>query len=536
MTTIKGGTSGRVITTAAGTSGRTTELRGGVNGSVVSADAGINGYVVDVQGGVNGRVYTVDAPPVELASNLIPPAPSFEGVKFAQFIPANLVHSGTLSIGDPIDSLPLYGDLIPSGAFTASGTARPTMGEDHAGRLCALFNGSTTMPTIEGLDLDLSSGISILTVERMTNYNVYAGLCRMDAGSDLANNSVYELYTNAQNNGDPNVTNRLSVTNRFPGPSSVAQHYGMRERTLISVDALHGPDNSMDGVYKDGVIVGPGGLVGPSTNVQRIQIAGYNRGKFNGEVHMWLLYDRQLTAAQYAEVREYVDTYFIAPPITEMPVFDGVEIYAWERETATGSGDLTSWPGTGGTLDPLVGKEPALAAQSVNFNGSTDVIKSTTSINWTSTYHAFVVCSNGNAAAGGSNVILSSEASNNAVRMYYNRGGVKIDCTIWLNTGAVVVPSSTYAGDGEHSPGLFEIDVDADFARMITDGVAGSDVALAAPARDTDQVLHVGARTDSALNPAALEARAIVLCMGDITPEQISQMRKYLNGKHLRVW
>lgn len=484
-------------------------------------------------GRLDGREGELDVPS---GPELIPPAPSFPGLKFAQFIPANLFLAGTHAIGDPIDSLPLYGDLIPGGAFTATGTARPTLGKDKAGRICALFNGSTTMPTIEGLDLDLSGGLSILTVEKLADYVQYAGLCRMDAGSDSGRGSVYELYTNTQNAGDPNTTNRLSITNRFPGPASVAQNNVMRERTLISVDALHGPDNSMAGIYKDGVLVGPGGLVGPSTNVQRIQLAGYNRVKWNGEAHGWIIYNGQLSAAQYAEVRAYVDTYFITPPITELPSFEGVTIYAWEREDALGVGDLTSWPGVGGTLEPIAGREPTVNPMSVDFNGSTDVIKTLAAVDWNSVFHLFVVCANGNAAAGATNVILSSEASLNAVRLYYNRGSARMDCTLWQTTGAVVVPNSGFAGDGEHSPGLFEVDVDAGFARMLTDGVAGPDVALAAPVRDTDQILHVGARGDSALNPAALEARAIVLCMDDITPEQAETMREYLHGKHLRVW
>lgn len=235
----------------------------------------------------------------------IPPAPSFPGMSFAQFIPANLVIDGTLALNDPIDSLPLYGDLIPGGAFTAAGSARPIVADDGTGRVGMQMDGVDDMPTITGLSLDLTGGFTFYAVFKVfAGWELFAGVLRADAGSDSATSSVAECYT-ATTSGP---TDRVLITRRL-GVTATAQSAGVNRSNILSVGGIW-DSGAERGIYLDGALSGTGSITNPSAAIQRIQIAGYDRAKFNGFAYTWIIYNGVHNAAQRLTVRDYLRAKF----------------------------------------------------------------------------------------------------------------------------------------------------------------------------------------------------------------------------------
>lgn len=235
---------------------------------------------------------------------LIPAAPSFPGMAFAQFIPANLYLGGDLGLNEPIDSLPLYGDLIPGGAFTASGTARPIL-QEVEGRLGAYHNGFRTLE-IDGLELDLTGGHLFFCVKKDESTGNFQGCARfqLNESPDTTTNSVFEFYNAA--GGQYAVTNRASA----PLVAGVAQ----RPRNSFFSLGANAPDPEYlnRGVYVDGVRETTFGFNTAKISgiVTKIQVAGYNRVQFRGNLETWGVIAGQPNASQREQLRDYLRIYF----------------------------------------------------------------------------------------------------------------------------------------------------------------------------------------------------------------------------------
>lgn len=227
---------------------------------------------------------------------LIPPAPSFPGMNYAQFIPANLVLDGTLELNDPIGNLPLYGDLIPGGSFIASGSARPIVADNGTGRVGMQLDGVDDMPEITGLSLDLTGGCTWYCVSLRDVVSAGRGLIRGDAGSSGANDSYLEAYHTG-------LTGNFSARTRTPTTAVVGASW---PQTLESQGFVTGASG---GTIRDGVLTA-GTLTRPSEVIQRIQIAGYDTRLFVGFAYTWILYNAEHTPAQRLVVRDYLRDQF----------------------------------------------------------------------------------------------------------------------------------------------------------------------------------------------------------------------------------
>lgn len=222
-------------------------------------------------------------------------------MNFAQFIPANLYLGGDLALNDPIGNLPLYGDLIPGGAFTASGSARPIVADDGTGRVGMSMDGVDDMPAIAGLSLDLTAGCTLYVVLNQVYDISGAGWLRADAGSTASNQSVIEGYYSTA------VAQYFATSNRLTSPSTTQVAYP--PAGLKSICQIHS-DGSEKGIYGDGVLLLAGAVASPDSIIQNIQIAGFDRRKFKGFAYTWILYNAEHTPAQRLVVRDYMRNNF----------------------------------------------------------------------------------------------------------------------------------------------------------------------------------------------------------------------------------
>lgn len=254
-----------------------------------SVDAGRVFGVESIRAGDVGQTGIVTGPV------LIPPAPSFPGMNFAQFIPANLYLDGTLALNDPIDSLPLYGNLIPGGAFTASGSARPIVADDGTGRVGMQMDGVDDMPEITGLSIDFTGGCTFYCVTLRDALTVGRGILRGDVGGSGGNDARLEAYY---------VATSTSFAARTGTPFTIASTSwpaGLESHGFVT--------GTSGGAIRDGVLTA-GSLPRPSEVIQRIQIAGYDMRLFAGFAYTWILYNAEHTPAQRLVVRDYLRDQF----------------------------------------------------------------------------------------------------------------------------------------------------------------------------------------------------------------------------------
>lgn len=253
-------------------------------------------------GRLDGREGELDVPS---GPSLIPPAPSFPGMSFAQFIPANLFLGGVLALNDPIDSLPLYGDLIPGGAFTAAGSARPLLSSDGSGRYAAAFNGTDTMPEITGLTLDLTGGCTVYFVFRRDAG--LGGVLRADSGDGGADKSRMEIYSNS---GGVETFNQVISANRISGLTFSQVSSSIEFGEAHSLCGVWSNANETRGIYRDGVKIGSGGPAPPAAAIENIQLTGYNKSKLNGFLYTEIIYNGVHVQAQINEVCGYIRQHF----------------------------------------------------------------------------------------------------------------------------------------------------------------------------------------------------------------------------------
>lgn len=249
-------------------------------------------------GRLDGREGELEVPS---GPSLIPAAPEFPGVSFAQFIPANLFLGGVLELNAPIDSLPLYGDLIPGGAFTAAGAARPIL-QEVEGHIGAYHNGARLL-AITGLSLAITSGHTFFCVKKDESTGNFQGCARFQRDViDGANNSNFEFY-NASGG-------QYAVTNRAAGVGSFVAGVNQRPRNsffVLGADASD-PEFAERGIYIDGVRFTTFGSTAPRmlSPTTAIQIAGYNTGLFRGNLETWGIYNGRLNATKRDTLRDYL--------------------------------------------------------------------------------------------------------------------------------------------------------------------------------------------------------------------------------------
>lgn len=260
-----------------------------------SVDAGSVFGVENIRAGDVGQT-GISTGPV-----LIPAAPSFPGMDYAQFIPANLVLDGTLALNDPIDSLPLYGDLIPGGAFTAAGSARPIVADDGTGRVGMSMDGVDDMPEITGLSLDLTGGCTVYFVFRRDAG--LGGLLRGDAGNPAADKSRIEMYSNSGGSGN---FNQVISANREAGLTFVQAPTAIPFGEVHSICGVWSNANATRGIYRDGAKIGTNAPAPPAVAIQNMQIAGYSNVKFNGFLYTEVIYNGVHDTAERAVVDAYL--------------------------------------------------------------------------------------------------------------------------------------------------------------------------------------------------------------------------------------
>ncbi|MGI9527973.1 MAG: hypothetical protein ACR2MS_12770 [Weeksellaceae bacterium] len=230
-------------------------------------------------------------------ASLIPQAPSFAGLDFAQIIPAN-VQSFTPE-GYTLPDLEVYGDLISGGSFV--GSVRPRLSND-GGFIGALHTG-TEMLEISGLNIDVTSGLTFFCVRRDNSTTNFQGLARFQRPllPDSNTNTVFEFYHA--------IGGQYSIINRFSGSRVAGATFYPNRMSYFAI----GSDTPIEsGVYVDGErdVTFGGNNPAPDDFVAAIQIAGYNKTKFVGNLETWGFYNGVLDSTQLEQLRDYLRTYF----------------------------------------------------------------------------------------------------------------------------------------------------------------------------------------------------------------------------------